>query len=142
AHARLERRDQGGRSSRSRRVAPVARGGRAGARRRNARRAEGEGRPARARVVLAAFRHRAAAPGGAALPRVRQRPRRPPRLRGASGVTERAPIPRGEIAPSLLACNFARLEDEVVTVMDAGAKVIHVAVMDGQFVPPLTLASL
>ena len=51
-------------------------------------------------------------------------------------------IPRGEIAPSLLACDFSRLAEQVELVMDAGAKVIHVDVMDGHFVPPITIGSL
>jgi len=54
----------------------------------------------------------------------------------------RRPIPTGAIAPSLLAADFARLERDVVTVMDAGARVIHVDTMDGQFVPPITIGSL
>ena len=62
----------------------VARRGRAGARLGHARRAEGEGRPARAGVVLAPLGDGAAAAGGPALPRVRQRARRPPSVRGAS----------------------------------------------------------
>jgi ribulose-phosphate 3-epimerase len=57
-------------------------------------------------------------------------------------VTERVSIPTGEIAPSLLAADFARLEQQVVTVMDAGARVMHVDVMDGHFVPPITIGSL
>ena len=51
-------------------------------------------------------------------------------------------IPRGEIAPSLLSCDFSRLADEVNLVMDAGAKVMHVDVMDGHFVPPITIGPL
>src|SRR5262245_47594634 len=57
-------------------------------------------------------------------------------------MSERRPIPRGAIAPSLLASNFARLEQQVTTVRDAGARVIHVDVMDGHFVPPITIGSL
>ena len=52
------------------------------------------------------------------------------------------PIPRGQIAPSLLACDFSRLAEQVEMVMDAGAKVIHFDSMDGKFVPPITIGSI
>ena len=43
------------------------------------------------------------------------------------------------VAPSILSANFARLGDQVGEVMEAGARVIHCDVMDGHFVPPITL---
>jgi ribulose-phosphate 3-epimerase len=51
-------------------------------------------------------------------------------------------IPRGEIAPSLLPSDFSHLAEQVELVMDAGAKVMHVDVMDGHFVPPITIGPL
>jgi ribulose-phosphate 3-epimerase len=51
-------------------------------------------------------------------------------------------LQEARVVPSILAADFARLGEQVELVMDAGARVIHVDVMDGHFVPPITIGPL
>jgi len=47
-----------------------------------------------------------------------------------------------ELAPSILSADFAHLPDQVLSATEGGGTVIHVDVMDGHFVPNITIGPL
>jgi ribulose-phosphate 3-epimerase len=51
-------------------------------------------------------------------------------------------VRRVEVEPSLYAADFARLGEQIETLLDAGARIFHFDVGDGHFVPPVTIGPI
>jgi ribulose-phosphate 3-epimerase len=72
------------------------------------------------------------------------------RVNAAGGLSRLTPmsermrelIQSPRVAPSILSADFSKLGSQIDEVMDAGARLIHFDVMDGHFVPPITIGPL
>jgi ribulose-phosphate 3-epimerase len=60
----------------------------------------------------------------------------------SAATTRRELFAGRRVAPSILSADFSRLGAQIDEVMGVGARIIHVDVMDGHFVPPITIGPL